>query len=418
MSSSSNSSIMNKEKRQETLETNHHHDLIPNDDITTVILSGLPVKTLLKFRTVSKSWRDIIDSSSFSNLHLQNQLSNDNNNNHKTTFLQFICNDPCPYFSVFKLSVMHLDNRKSSYNDLPSYQDFFNNKIKEGIPGFAGPVHGLICLYKHGSGKPIALCNPSLKKIKILPKSNFPSIIRNVGFGYDDVERDYKVVQLSYKFPQSTVIDVQVYSWKKNTWRVLTDHPLDKHYLITQPIQSWSSGGAGAAVAHWYGKKWRGESINGGRDNFDFVIVSFDMRNEVFETIRIPCFQDSGKLMKGKVFAKEDSFVLFLWPLSKRYGDERLIMLEYKLVGKKRDWIKVGCIGPFDGIGRVLPEALWKSDGLVLKLYSRGNCREEVKIVLYDCCSGQIVRCFDEISMSKKDGCFRLVQYRGSLISP
>ncbi|KAL0413885.1 UNVERIFIED_CONTAM: hypothetical protein Sradi_1590200 [Sesamum radiatum] len=52
-----------------------------NDDILNEILSYLPVKSLLRFKTVRKSWHDIIVSWAFMKQHLQNYCNNCSNNN-------------------------------------------------------------------------------------------------------------------------------------------------------------------------------------------------------------------------------------------------------------------------------------------------------------------------------------------------
>jgi len=44
-------------------------------ELFTEILSLLPVETLLRFRSISKSIRTLIDSPYFNNLHLQNSLN-------------------------------------------------------------------------------------------------------------------------------------------------------------------------------------------------------------------------------------------------------------------------------------------------------------------------------------------------------
>jgi len=46
-------------------------------DLFTEILSRLPVQTLLRFRSISKSLKSLIDSHSFTNLHLKNSLNSD-----------------------------------------------------------------------------------------------------------------------------------------------------------------------------------------------------------------------------------------------------------------------------------------------------------------------------------------------------
>ncbi|KAL3585042.1 hypothetical protein D5086_011909 [Populus alba] len=49
-------------------------------DIITRILSNLDIKTLLCFRSVSKGWRSLIDSSGFINTHMSLSIKTNTNN--------------------------------------------------------------------------------------------------------------------------------------------------------------------------------------------------------------------------------------------------------------------------------------------------------------------------------------------------
>lgn len=286
-------------------------------------------------------------------------------------------------------------------DDFPSYQDFLETNVVSRDLGFCGPVHGLVCLYDKASANPIALFNPSLREIKILPPSPSPSpfCLRSVGLGYDDVKRDYKVVQLTFDGSQQITV-VEVYSRKENTWRVLGVHV--GRLVIREPIlqrlpPSCRSGGGGAAVAHWSASTnwWRRQ---------DRVIVSFDMRSEALEALKTPRFEQSVQIIE--IFAKEDSFIMFVTtdPDPELMRSEGVIIWEYK-----RGWSKVGRLGPFDD-EVVWPVALWRSDGLVLKMQSRdGKC----KLGFYDCCRQEIIKCFE---LPVNDDQF--LEYRGSFVSP
>ncbi|KAM7497594.1 hypothetical protein LguiA_022008 [Lonicera macranthoides] len=139
-------------------------DYIP-PELLIDILTRLPVKTLLQYTRVSKSWHSLITSPSFITTHLNNQR----NLNNQTPFLLF----------------WHC-------TEVEANQD----------PRIVGTCDGLVCL---SSSDIVALWNPSLRKSLILPKPSIqshgliPRDIRScIGFGIHPVTNDYKIVRLTY----------------------------------------------------------------------------------------------------------------------------------------------------------------------------------------------------------------------------
>ncbi|XP_047963974.1 uncharacterized protein LOC125208406 [Salvia hispanica] len=138
----------------------------------------------------------------------------------------------------------------------------------------SGSVKGLICVSSSRAMQPIAICNPFLGQLKILPHSPSSSchspqcIIRHhVGVGFDE---DYKVVQL-VSCQQHRRLQANLYLKRTNSWRGLA---IDQEFVIDSSIMSFFKHGS---FAHWRGGL--GE---------ERIILSFDMKNEVFQTIRLP----------------------------------------------------------------------------------------------------------------------------------
>jgi len=119
---------------------------IPSE-LLTDILYMLPVESLLRFRSTSKSLRSLIDSHNFTILHLKNFLN----------FYLIVC-----YSSdLYKLDDFH--NLTIEYS-----HDRLMLKCNSNRVTFFGSCNGLLCisiLPDH-----ITLCNPSIRKHRNIPK--------------------------------------------------------------------------------------------------------------------------------------------------------------------------------------------------------------------------------------------------------
>ncbi|KAK9289337.1 hypothetical protein L1049_007492 [Liquidambar formosana] len=145
-------------------------------DVVIEILSRLPVKTLLRFRCVCKSWYATITHPSFITTHL-NRISSYNNHG----YLQNSSFDP---------------NEKSKWFETP-----FNCRPSYYL-NLVGSVNGILCLVDERTyfgSRTVYLWNPSIRKFKILPS---PSTIHHhsnrknpvvFGFGFHRWSNDYKV---------------------------------------------------------------------------------------------------------------------------------------------------------------------------------------------------------------------------------
>ncbi|KAH6833457.1 hypothetical protein C2S53_012679 [Perilla frutescens var. hirtella] len=355
----------------------------PNNDIVTEILSHLPIRSLFRFRIVCKFWRDVIDSPTFRKLHIQKQ---DNNNNEDDTVLvqfSFIRN------RISKLSIMLLDNGKPSHA-FPALTQFCNDHLKPDFFGTAyglnlgvvGPANGLICIYHGRLNGPIAVCNPSLGQIKLLPESPkclFPNmrgmVYTDVGIGFDNVVQGYKVVRLMSSSGQDR-LHASVYSRTTNSWRELAgDAILDQELYVIKPIKSSYKNGS---FAHW-----RAIRVVGA--NRETLILSFDMKNEVFRILEMPDYERLRSLGNIKIFATDDSFVLFIYSdldngYSRVRGPKSLMIFEARFEGNTLRWDFATKVGEF---GRITPtpKALWRSDCVVLEHFSMKK-----RLIFYDYC--------------------------------
>ncbi|XP_049374836.1 F-box/kelch-repeat protein At3g23880-like [Solanum verrucosum] len=204
-------------------------------EIIIEILSRVPVKSLLKFRCVSKSWLALISSPEFIKSHLS--LSANNN--------------------------IHLRNIEESNLDY-----LMKNLYISFL--FEGSVNGLICLVNRA--KNIYLWNPTIRKYKKLPDHKIeprPLSRFIYGFGYDKIHDDYKVVLYNFD-------EVAMYSLKNDSWRRI-DYPRNEGRLMNT------------------GKFLNGKLYWATTNDLDlrvWSITSFDLTDEKWRKVERPCGND------------------------------------------------------------------------------------------------------------------------------
>jgi F-box interacting protein len=167
-------------------------------------------------------------------------------------------------------------DRIQLYGPGPSHDEFSLHLV--------GSSNGVLCLsnmtlnYKRGL---CLLWNPSIQKA-ISPKPNLPihgSLNQSVGFGYEPVTDDYKLVRLVYprgtdKIPYNNVPPlVEIYTLRTGIWRSITAP--GPPYLMNMCASSVFMNGA----LHWPANTPRCLHC---RCGFRNVIVWFNMKDEAF----------------------------------------------------------------------------------------------------------------------------------------
>ncbi|KAI4327988.1 hypothetical protein L6164_020388 [Bauhinia variegata] len=325
-------------------------DLVPH------ILHRLPVKSLVRFRGVHKSWSDLIKDPNFIFDHLQT-LNQINMDNYGFCFLVKRIWPADPLFLVGKDFVHALGFHQAATLDFLDI--VFKHRSYPGSFQMYGPLNGVYYIHK----KPSLLINPSMREFRFVPETPpFPEnliAIRHNGFGFDHRTDDYKVVCItSFFIGEDMLRRVHVYALSCNYWRNV-DCPFPSCvHIQCQPLSDTFVHGA----SHWWACDGDGE-----------LVLAFDMLDEMFQVIRFPkpevksCNNFPGNVAKFKEF-----LAVILCP---EYVTEKQfdiwVMLEY---GKKESWIKLFTIGPIAGVQK--PLAFWK-DGIVFGDNSGG-------MVLYD----------------------------------
>ncbi|OIS98469.1 f-boxkelch-repeat protein [Nicotiana attenuata] len=174
------------------------------------ILSRLPVKSLLRFKCVSKSWLFLISSPEFAYTHLGIAANSKEYTQHSVILKSYP-----PDFKLKNCSLSSL-----LYGSVTEAFDLsYPMKKPCGYVRIVGCVNGLVCLVIEQ--KYFLLWNPSIRKFKKLPDPRGGYYIM-YGFGYDELHDDYKVVVISnsssYNVLDHAVV-VRIYSLKSDSWR-------------------------------------------------------------------------------------------------------------------------------------------------------------------------------------------------------
>ncbi|XP_074269825.1 F-box protein CPR1-like [Silene latifolia] len=246
-------------------------------ELITEILTKLPVKSLHRFKCVSKSWNSIITSSKFIKQHLhQTLISNTNTNTHIIISTNSIVSSAISTvkfrFHIVNHPLDHLPNRS---------------------PGnITGSVHGVFLLVD-SSTKTLCLFNPSNKTQRLVPhspsrKPASPSpklafvfkLVEVFGFGYDDNTDDYKVVRLAqWELFGYFDREASVYSMRNDSWESVNDE------TVSYTLQETSAIAVDSTL--WF------VMIS---NNSDSVLKCFDLRTNTFWLVDFPELdRDSGK---------------------------------------------------------------------------------------------------------------------------
>lgn len=232
------------------------------DELIVEILLRVPVRSLLQFRCVSKSWKTLISDSQFAKDHLRTSTADPNMAHHRLVSSTIV--DHC---KIVSCSVQSLFQNPSNSTKAVS----FRMKHKYHI---LGSCNGLLCLYDIYQGY-IRLWNPSTRlRSKRSPiVVSIDGLITYHGFGYDHVNDKYKVLVVVDDFNETVT---KVYTFGANSWTTIQDFPchptrgLGK--FVSGTINWVARGGVNAITDQWVilsldlGKESYGEMLLPDRD--------------------------------------------------------------------------------------------------------------------------------------------------------
>ncbi|XP_024631511.1 F-box protein CPR1 isoform X2 [Medicago truncatula] len=258
-------------------------------ELLTEILSRLPVKSLLRFRSTSKSLKSIIDSHNFTNLHLKNNSLNFN------LILQL------------NTDLYQLDLPNLTKSMIPLNHPFSTNiapVTRNSNMGLIGSCNGLIAIsygqiaFRDPNGpNEITIWNPNTRKHRIIPF--LPLAIPNIlesdnihrfslcvhGFGFDPLSGDYKLLRIAWiadpNERSSFVPHVRLFNSKTNSWKIIPAMPYALVYAQNTGVLVENS-------LHWIMTK----KLGGLHPS---LIVAFNLTLEIFNVVPLPDVDNSNK---------------------------------------------------------------------------------------------------------------------------
>ncbi|XP_026377635.1 F-box/kelch-repeat protein At3g06240-like [Papaver somniferum] len=299
------------------------------DDIRRNILSRVPVKNLMRFKTVCKPWYSLIRSPLLGKLHCANASKTGTS----SSFIMFRCCFKNKGNVIYSIDYRSLSSKllssatcnplgDSSEMDFPprsaNCRQLWGSYRKE-FEIILGSSKGLMCLRSKKPGYEDAIClwNPCTREYKTVPESphNFRSSSTGVdiglyGLGYDEENGDFKVVRVAQVDSRAECFD---YSVDESETEVLEfGRSYSVYQIYTLGSNSWKK--CQTMAYKFHGELKSGVMVNGAlhwwaikrRDGYE-AIISFDFTDEIFREVAI--IEGSMKHPPGSFKAYENNNV-------------------------------------------------------------------------------------------------------------
>ncbi|CAN1250660.1 F-box/kelch-repeat protein At3g06240 [Linum perenne] len=317
------------------------------------ILSRLPIKSILRFESVSKPLSALIKSPDFAAAHLRR---------HSSTASLLIRRQLNPTVHGFSFSLVDVQTAEIRNVAIP----FLDHLSR--LPKIVGSSCGLVCL-------DISLCYASAFVLWNLVTGKFRRVLSSrtlnspdvwmvaTGFGSDRHNSDIKIVRIVYlerekdEFPP---VRAEVYSWGLGIWRLI-DPDLTKEALESCTITEGQRAVTVNGALHWVG-------LDISMPSTGKLIVSFDLNTEEFSRIPIPD-HGSGCAMCVELMGLKGKLALAMYPTQSANPNPGIDFMElWSLddIGGKC-WTKMTTLKP--GIfGIEIPLGIFNDSELITKM--------------------------------------------------
>ncbi|GMN36505.1 hypothetical protein TIFTF001_006084 [Ficus carica] len=307
--------------------------------IVVDVLCQLPVKDLLRYRTVCKAWCSLIGGPDFIKLHLKHSKETSSN-----LGLVLSGHDA--------LHWLDLDRLDSPVRLSPPTDD------GGVIVQVFGSCDGLLAVMNRRGD--FALWNPSTRRYTScfpISDNNRPLARRGppiyiTGLGYDPVSDDHKLFRITSSDTFRWKGDVDIYSVKTNTWKILNN--LANDFILSGPI-----GVLVCNALHWFSVRVT---------HLKLTILAFDLVTETCYEVPLPGSDDDRVECRRKLVELGGCLCMVYCGENGENSDriDVYVMKEYS-VGES--WTQLFTVKPTGAIGsfrRVVAIAYWKGGDKVL----------------------------------------------------
>jgi F-box interacting protein len=289
---------MTRRRRRQSNMSSLPEVILP-DEVITEILSWLPVKSLMKMKCVSKSWKSLVSHPPFIKMHLSRSTRN-------------------PYFSSIVLtqgyhlhySFVHFPVSRLLENHWIRHpKDPYFRLSDKNCSVVLGSCNGLICLLGYSINESnnnkkvwFRFWNPATRQISNVLGSDVyyhnMSYFRLTAFvfGYDSSTETYKVVSLS-----STGSQVRVFNLGDNVWRRIQRFPLGDIPVVHK--SNLCDGVYLDSTVNWLATRTDYNGV------MKFLIISLDLATETYKQMLLP--SDEGLRKWGNVCVLMNSLCVY-----------------------------------------------------------------------------------------------------------
>ncbi|XP_058782856.1 F-box only protein 8-like [Vicia villosa] len=350
--------------------SNHIHD-----DIVFSILSKLPLKSLKRLESVSKSWSLLFYNPYFMTMFRNYFVSKDHSFYDDISFLLHLKNDGL----LYSLSGEGSENNKVRFHwEKLSLRDRGNNFSFN----ISGPIsfNGTLCVQYYHNGYPkIMLWNPATTEFKIIFEeyghfSNENDWSDHYQVGYDHVKDDYKMIRHTQCRPRtSNGISSfwEIFSINNNSWRKIDD---DFPHSCRSSEEVYVD-----EVSHWCEK-------TGART----YLVSFDFSKESFITTLVPSHIDDDFDFISKRWTRVSSLTVLNGSIAFIVHYEETSTFDILILGElgvEESWTKFFIVGPLSCLK--IPIGIGKKGNILIQ-------KKDNKLAWFDINTGTI----DEIGVT------------------
>ncbi|ONI01165.1 hypothetical protein PRUPE_6G125500 [Prunus persica] len=306
-------------------------------EIVSDILSRVPVKSLCRFRCVSKPWLSLITHPDFVKLHYNRAFEKEGILHQRRRVLIDVPGSN----SLFSFGIDEFLKRNDHGGDAEVEESdidcvYCHEELDSGVM-LVVPCNGL--LFFTVSNLDLYLLNPATRESKKLPGPEgfgMDGCSHHLfGFGFDHSADDYKVV---YGRCFDDGVDFGVYMLKTGSWRVI-----EERYPYKRAVTDDSKGILVNGGFHWLSRRIGDQSI---------MIMAFLLAEEEVREIEAPPDFTESDLIYFSLGAFRECLCVSQWILQDAGNHEFWVMKDY---GVSESWTKIKLSIVMLDSGNILP---------------------------------------------------------------